>query len=1011
MKRSRYLIALLIVVGLVAFTLSCGGGTKPTNPGGNNGTPSQNGDGTNPPLPVLSKISLLTSATPSSGTAPLEVNLFVSATGGREPYEYAWDFENDGIFDSTAQTPYHTYNVTSVAHVRVKDAAGEEAHGYRTILVNGQSPPDNPAPLEAFFGNDRVAGPVPLQVTFEGFASGGTPPYKYRWDFDNDGNIDAFSQNPFYTYNLIGTAVDENGDRITDKWVYYPTLEVIDAIGRTSAYNAEINVYPASSTITLSAFANPPTGQAPLHVTFDGGAEGGVTPYEYKWEFGEGPGTNWNKVSQADYIYTSPGVYQASLSVRDSEGLEVRSGNIMVRVEESQQLKAVITASVVNASVPFTSNFTGEVAGGKEPFTYNWVVYSNSTVVDDSVDPSHDLVGSAIVTPGNSNVANPSFHFASLPLTAVQGGTLYDPILIQLVITDALGSEAVSNVITVTPQAASFHYDAVRPLTATFVDKDPNFGNVTPALRSNPAVTTHPFTGITFMFGGDVLTADGNFEDVVGLTNSNWAYNPNGVDPETDAPTGYDGTAFNDNPVFYPANAWIELNAVETSAAADGSLGGVGGGAFPVGPVRYMQPAGTTLRANQFVPRGSACAIFTHEAVETNPAGADYAGCVALAGIGGNLHPDDPAERGLDASPMNGPGLGVPVIYVIGGRDENGFALTTVQKYYPPGFGTELLPIDCLELCGCLTGDFQITNNQVDIWRNTFLAPDKDMWPEVEDDPRIPIVPTRSPGAGQDGAGPLASLPVGLYGHSGFAIESLPYIGGLPWPLGPFSYLFILGGKETDGNVSNEFRILDPRQDPNSQEGSGNENPRNPRFPFWAYVRAGNTQNGPIQYMPVERYDFDVAMQWPDPAVGELWKVYVFGGTDQNGNYVQQVDVFTFTDKYNPTTGTWSTLSNMPQPVAGLNVGIDQDATGFVFHVFGGRSIDKIVGDVFTLTGSSFTPNALSLIPKQGSGLMHSFGAPARPASDPWPDTFTYYRLMGMDETGLNPYVEKFQVP
>ncbi|MCD6118710.1 PKD domain-containing protein [bacterium] len=748
MKRSIYLVAGILVIALLMFALSCGGGgSVSTIPGdGNTGGagPSQD-DGTgspqDPQLPEGSPISLLISATPSSGAAPLEVNLFVSATGGREPYEYAWDFENDGIFDSTSQTPYHTYNVTSVAMVRVTDADGSLASGYRTILVNGQAPSGETQPLVALFGMNRTAGPVPLLVNFEGFASGGTPPYNYRWDFDNDGSFDSFVQNPFFTYEVIGTPVDADGSGTPEKWVYYPTLEVVDAIGRTNAFNAEINVYPASSALILSAFANPPTGQAPLRVTFDGGAEGGVAPYEYKWDFGEGEGTGWKDISQAEHTYVSPGIYQALFTVRDSEGLEVQSGLIEVRVEEAQQIGVVIMANVVNASVPFSSNFTSEVSGGKEPYEYTWVVYSNSTVTDDATNPSRSLVGSAIVTPNSTNVPNPDFHFASVPLTPIQGGgVVYDPIIVQLVVTDALGSEAVSNAITMTPQAASFSYDALKPETHTFVGKSPNYGNQAPEARSNPAVTTHPFLGITFMFGGDKVDTAGVFEGIVELTQSAWAYNPNGEDPAGDSPTGYQ-TGFHNNPVLYPANSWIELNATSQSPAGDGTLGGIGGGAFPVGPMRYMTPARTSLRADDFVPRGNACAIFTHEPVETNPEGADYAGCVAMAGIAGNFSPDDPNDRGLDSNGMNGPGYGVPVIYVIGGRDENGIPLTTVQKYYPPGFGTELLPIDCLELCGCVTGDFQITNNQVDIWRNNFLGRDRDYWPQVGEDPRIPIVP------------------------------------------------------------------------------------------------------------------------------------------------------------------------------------------------------------------------------------------------------------------------------
>ena len=1015
MNKFGYFAIAVLMTALLALAFGCGGGGKTGTPGPGGGSgPSQSpGDTENPPqLPDTSPISLLVSATPSSGPAPLIVNLFVSATGGREPYEFAWDFENDGIFDSSDQTPYHTYNVTSVARIRVRDAAGNEANGYRTILVNGQAPSENPPPLMAFFGTDKSAGPVPLMIQFDGFASGGTPPYTYKWDFDNDGSFDSFIEDPFFTYDKIGTPVDLSGNGQPDKWVFYPTLEVVDAIGRRAAFNSEVNVIPASSTLVISAFANPPTGQAPLLVTFDGGAEGGIAPYEFKWSFGDGTGTDWMSVSQADHIYSTAGVYQASMTVRDSEGLVVMSGDVSVRVEDSQQLKVVIKSNVVNASVPFTSHFTSEINGGKEPYDYNWVSYSQSTLLDDETNPARALVGSAIVTPPHSNFANPNIHFASMPIT----GGVYDPIIVQLVVIDALGNEAVSNAITVTPQPASFSFDALLPPTNTFIDSaggahPSNFGTPTPGRRANPATVTHPFTGITFMFGGDVLDDSGNFTGIVDLTDSAWAYNPNGIDPAADPPFGWT-SGFNSRSPQYPANSWVQLNAVEQSAAGDGSVGGIGGGAFPSDKVRYMTPARTSLRANQFIPRGNAAAIFIREPVETNPDNADYTGCVQMS-VGAGAAPDDPNDQGLDGNPMNGPGMGVPVIYVVGGRDANGIALTTVQKYYPPGFGTELLPIDCIEAgCNCETGDFQVTNNQVDIWRNTFLGVDRDYWIQVDEDPRIPIVDNRPPGAGPQQASPLAALPVGVYGHSGFAIESLPYLGNLPYPLGPFYYIFILGGKETDGHVSNEFRILDTRSNPANFQGGGNENPRNPEYPLWSYVRSGNPRSGTVQFMPVERYDFDVVMQWPDPAVGGLWKVYVFGGTNQNGEYISQIDVFTFSNTYGPNTGTWSTLTDLPDPTAGLNAEIGfNSVSGFVYHVFGGRNRDKIVGDVYTLDGSAVIPSSMNLIPKMGAGLGYSYGAPDRGAAPAWPNAVTYYRVAGIDETGLNPYVEKFQVP
>ncbi len=67
-------------------------------------------------------------ANPPSGKAPLAVQ-FTAAAAGREPLTYSWDFNGDGVPDSTQQNPATTfqsagnYNVT----LRVTDASGASA--------------------------------------------------------------------------------------------------------------------------------------------------------------------------------------------------------------------------------------------------------------------------------------------------------------------------------------------------------------------------------------------------------------------------------------------------------------------------------------------------------------------------------------------------------------------------------------------------------------------------------------------------------------------------------------------------------------------------------------------------------------------------------------------------------------------------------------------------------------------------------------------------------------------
>ena len=74
-------------------------------------------------------------------------------------------------------------------------------------------------PLTADAGGPYY-GNINEDIQFSGSATGGTPPYTYAWDFDNDGVIDSPLQNPTRSWSTAGT--------------YHPTLKVKDDKGRYS---------------------------------------------------------------------------------------------------------------------------------------------------------------------------------------------------------------------------------------------------------------------------------------------------------------------------------------------------------------------------------------------------------------------------------------------------------------------------------------------------------------------------------------------------------------------------------------------------------------------------------------------------------------------------------------------------------------------------------------------------------------------------------------------------------
>jgi len=76
-------------------------------------------------------------ATPDPAKIGHPVNFSCTLGGGVPPYSYAWDFNNDGIVDSTVQNPAHTYNAVGnyMASVTVTDSQANSEECFTEILV------------------------------------------------------------------------------------------------------------------------------------------------------------------------------------------------------------------------------------------------------------------------------------------------------------------------------------------------------------------------------------------------------------------------------------------------------------------------------------------------------------------------------------------------------------------------------------------------------------------------------------------------------------------------------------------------------------------------------------------------------------------------------------------------------------------------------------------------------------------------------------------------------------
>src|SRR5437016_3624704 len=144
-------------------------------------------------LPIFADFT----GSPTSGTAPLTVQFTDASTGS--PTSWAWDFQNDGTVDSTAQNPSFAYAAagTYTVSLKVTNGSGTSTKtktGYITV---------GPAPPVADFTGTPTSGPAPLTVRFSDASTGS--PTSWAWDFQNYRPVDSRDRQPSFTYTSAST--------------------------------------------------------------------------------------------------------------------------------------------------------------------------------------------------------------------------------------------------------------------------------------------------------------------------------------------------------------------------------------------------------------------------------------------------------------------------------------------------------------------------------------------------------------------------------------------------------------------------------------------------------------------------------------------------------------------------------------------------------------------------------------------------------------------------------------
>ena len=310
-----------------------------------------------------------TTATPSSGPAPLAVTFQALATGGTGSVTYSWNF-GDGHTASGA-TVTHTYSAagTYTATVTATDGQGHTAQGSTTVTVNNLQVSVTASPASP-------SGPAPLSVDFSCSVTGGTSPYTYAWSF-GDGGIATAADPPAYTYTVPGT--------------YSAVVTVMDNQGNVkSSTPVTVRVY---SPILAKATAQPSRARVGQPVSFRVSADGGSGYFTtFNWNFGDGASGSG---TSATHAYTAPGTYTARATVQDGAGNSGQSNGVTVKVygPVSAALSGP-TSCGPNVSV----TFTGSASGGDNHYAYAWTFGDGGTATGATVTHAWSAKGTYTVT-------------------------------------------------------------------------------------------------------------------------------------------------------------------------------------------------------------------------------------------------------------------------------------------------------------------------------------------------------------------------------------------------------------------------------------------------------------------------------------------------------------------------------------------------------------------------------------------------------------------------------------
>ncbi len=341
----------------------------------------------------------------SSVTANTEVTMNGKATGGTEPYKFAYYYKKST--DSTwtkayvtssgsAYTKYTeiTFKPTSAGTYNVKINAKDD-NGTGTVVSKEFTVKVTAS--EALKNNSTISATTVTantEVTMNGKATGGTEPYKFAYYYKKSTES---SWTRAYT-TPAGSAYTKNTEitfKPTSAGTYNVKINAKDNNGTGTMVSKEFTVkVTASEALKNNSTVSATNVAVNTDIVMAGSATGGTEPYKFAYYYKKSTENSWTRAytTQAGNAYTKnteitfkpteAGTYNVKINVKDNNG----TGTMV-----SKDFTVTVTAANADAPLENKSNISessikvgesvllnGEAAGGTEPYKFAYY-YKKST--------------------------------------------------------------------------------------------------------------------------------------------------------------------------------------------------------------------------------------------------------------------------------------------------------------------------------------------------------------------------------------------------------------------------------------------------------------------------------------------------------------------------------------------------------------------------------------------------------------------------------------------------------